>query len=449
MKPEKRSFILGNGRLITLGEENRIIRNGSVVIEDNLIKDLGNTEEMKKRYPDLKFLDVKGKVIMPGLVNVHHHLYSTFACGISTEPAGNFVEILEKLWWKLDRALLLDDIYYSSVIPLIKCIKSGTTTIIDHHASPNAIKGSLKRIAKACKKIGVRSVLCYEVTDRNGSAEAGKGIRENTGFIKKYGRNQDEMLGALFGFHASMTLSDKTIKKAVKAMADKNCGFHIHVAEDKADVEDSRSKHKKPVVHRLQDLGVLGEKTIAAHCIHVNEEEMDILAQTGTTAVNNPSSNMNNAVGTADILKLLQKGVQTGLGTDGMTSNMLEEVKTAFLIQHHQKNDPRVAFVEAVDMLTKTNPKIASRYFKHKVGVIEKDAFADIIVVDYYPFTPMNEDNFYGHFVYGIGSSLIDTTIINGKILYQNKKLKGINEEKLNATAATFAQNVWKRIQDQ
>ncbi len=439
-------FIIGNGRLITLGDNNKIINNGAVFIEDNLIKSFGNTEAIKNNNPDVKFIDVHGKVIMPGMVNIHHHLYSTFACGISVEPAGNFVEILEKLWWKLDKALTLNDVYYSAIIPLIKCIKAGTTTIIDHHASPNAVKGSLKKIAKAVKKIGIRSVLCYEVTDRNGLKETNQGIKENINFIKKYGNYQDDMLGALFGFHASMTLSDKTIKKAVKAMEGLNCGYHIHVAEDKADVYDSQRKYKKHVINRLHDLGILGEKTIAAHCIHIDEPEMKLLADTKTNAVNNPSSNMNNAVGTADILNLIKNNVNLGLGTDGMTSNMFEEIKTAFLIQHHQTQDPRVAFIESVDMLTKHNPKIASKYFKHKVGVIENDAFADIIVVDYYPFTPFTEDNFYGHFVYGIGASLIDTTIVNGKILYQNKKIKRIKEEKICTEALNFAKEVWNRI---
>ena len=322
-------------------------------------------------------------------------------------------------------------VYYSALIPLIKCVKSGTTTIIDHHASPKAIKGSLERLADATQRIGVRACLCYELTDRGGAAEAEEGIEENINFIKKYGNYQNDMVSALFGMHASMTLSDDTMKKATQAMQGLDSGYHIHVAEDKADVDDSLEKYNKRVVERLYELGILGEKTITAHCIYINEKEMELLAQTKTNAVNNPSSNMNNAVGTADILKMLEKGVTVGLGTDGMSSNMFEEVKIAYLIQHHTKQDPRVAFVEAVDMLLKTNAKIASRYFKHKVGVIEKDAYADIIIVDYYPYTPFSVDNFYGHFVFGIATVPVDTTIINGKVLMRNKELVGIDEKEI------------------
>ncbi len=438
--------IIGNGRLITSGDNNQIIEDGAVYIEDNLIKDFGDSKSIQGKYSDAEFIDADGKVIMPGLVCAHHHLYSTFACGISAETAYNFVEILEKLWWRLDRALKLDDVYYSSLIPLIKCIRSGTTTIIDHHASPTAIKGSLDRIAEATKKIGVRAALCYELTDRGGKEEANQGIEENISFIERYGNYQDDMLSALFGMHASMTLSDETMKEAVKAMDGLDAGYHIHVAEDKSDVEDSLKKYNKRVVQRLYDLGILGEKSITAHCIHIDDKEVELLAKTKTNAVNNPSSNMNNAVGASDILNLMKKGVMVGLGTDGMTSNMFEEVKTAYLIQHHTKQDPTVAFVEAVDMLLKNNPKIASKYFKHKVGVIEKDAYADIIIVDYYPYTPFSIDNFYGHFMFGISSMPVDTTIINGKILMKNKNIVGIDKKSIYRDALNFSKDVWKRF---
>jgi putative selenium metabolism protein SsnA len=439
-------LLIGNGCLITLGDNNKIIEAGGVYIEENLIKDFGKTSLLKKKYSNAKFIDASGKIIMPGLICAHHHLYSTFACGISSKPSENFVKILENLWWRLDKALTLDDVYYSSLIPLIKCIKSGTTTIIDHHASPKAIKGSLNKIAQACQEIGVRACLCYELTDRGGEKEANEGIEENIEFIKKYKDFKNEMISGMFGMHASFTLSDKTIKKAVEAMGNINAGFHIHIAEDKADVDDSIQKYNKTVVERLNDLGILGEKSIAAHCIHINEKEIEILAETKTNVVNNPSSNMNNAVGTADILKMIKNKVTVGLGTDGMTSNMFEEVKIAYLIQHHFNKDPRVAFTETIEMLLKTNSKIASKYFKHKVGVIEKDAYADIIIVDYYPYTPLKEENFYGHFLFGIAGCPVDTTIVNGKIIMQNKKLKNINEKEIYNEAQKFAQKVWKRF---
>ena len=442
-----KKLLIGNGTLITGGKNNKIISNGAVYIEDNLIKDVGTLKKLKTKYSGYEYIDAKGKIIMAGLICTHHHLYSTFACGINSKPSSNFIEILNNLWWRLDKSLQKEDIYYSALIPIIKAIKSGTTTIIDHHASPNAISGSLDTIAKATKEMNIRAVLCYEVTDRDGPEKRDEGIEENINFIKKYNDKNDDMLYGLFGFHASLTLSNETLKKSTEASKNLNPGYHIHIAEDLADVDDSREKYNKRVIERLDEYNILNEKSIAAHCIHINEKEMEILKKRKTNVINNPSSNMNNAVGTADILKMLKKDILVGLGTDGMSSNMLEEVKIAYLIQHHHKKDPTVAFTEAIDMLLKNNSKIASKYFKHKVGVIEKDAYADIILVDYYPYTPLNENNFYGHFMFGIAQSVVDTTIINGKIVMQNKNLINIDEREIALESQKFASAVWERFE--
>ncbi|MBN1898874.1 MAG: putative aminohydrolase SsnA [Spirochaetes bacterium] len=438
--------IIGNGLLIPLGNHD-IIEKGGVYIEENLIRDFGPTDKLLKRYHDFEYIDAREKVIMPGLVCAHHHLYSTFACGLAFRPAENFVRILENLWWKLDKALTLEDVYYSALVTLLKCIRNGTTTIIDHHASPHAISGSLDKLKQAVKKVGLRACLCYELTDRDGKKGIEKGMEENIRFIEKFGSHQDDQIAASFGMHASMTLSDETLKQVKKLTGHRNTGYHIHVAEDKADVDDCLKKYNKRIVERLSDRGLLNDRTIAAHCIHINEKEMEILADNKCFVANNPSSNMNNAVGTADILKMFKKKVIVGLGTDGMTSNMFEEVKTAYLIQHHTKKDPRVAFIESINMLLNNNPKIASKLFNHKMGVIDKEAFADIIIVDYFPYTPLNQDNFAGHFVFGIGSSPVDTTIINGKIIMLHKDIIGVDEREISREAYHFAKEVWKRFQ--
>ncbi len=438
--------IIGSGLLITGGRTNKIIKDGAVYIEDNLIKDFGKTNVIRNKYNNYEYINANGRIIMPGLICTHHHLYSTFACGLGFPQSKNFTEILNNLWWKLDKALTREDIYYSSVIPLIKGIKSGTTTIIDHHASPNTITGSLNSIAKTTKELNVRAVLCYEVSDRDGEAKVEEGINENIEFLKRYGDYKDDMLGALFGLHASFTLSDKTLKKVVDNASSFNAGFHIHVAEDMADVKDSLKKYNKRVAERLYDAGIFNEKSIAVHCIHISENEMELLQNSGASVVNNPSSNMNNAVGTSNILEMIKKGILVGLGSDGMTSNMFNEVNIAYLIQRHNLKKPDVAFVEAVDMLLKNNAKIASKYFKNKVGVIEKDAFADIIIIDYYPYTSMNEDNFYGHFMFGMANSSVDTTIINGKIVMQDRKLTDINEKEIYSEALKYSKKVWDRF---
>jgi cytosine/adenosine deaminase-related metal-dependent hydrolase len=228
--------------------------------------------------------------------------------GIPGEPAANFVEILERLWWKVDRALSEEDILLSAQLPLIDCIRNGTTTVIDHHASPSMRDGSLDIIEQAVKQAGLRASLCYEVSDRN--IPRG-GVEENRRFIKKVGKG-DGQIAAMMGMHASFTLSDETIEECVAIANEAGVGCHIHVAEDAADRADALAKYGVPTVKRLQKLGVTGEKSIFVHCVHVDEAEMDILAETGTSVVHNPESNMNNAVGVTPLLTLLKKGVLVG-----------------------------------------------------------------------------------------------------------------------------------------
>ncbi|MBM4321036.1 MAG: putative aminohydrolase SsnA, partial [Deltaproteobacteria bacterium] len=388
------SWLIVHGRVITLGQSRRILDDGALLIQGDRIAEVGPSAELMAKHPGLPTLDAAGKAVMPGLINAHHHLYSTFACGISCEPAANFVEILQKLWWRLDRALSMEDVRYSASIPVIRCIRSGCTTFIDHHASPGALRGSLSTIAEATTKAGLRAAMAYEVTDRNGLDEAAAGIAENAEFIAGLRRQQDPLLAGLFGLHASMTLSPATLDAAARAAADLDTGFHVHVAEDRADQQDSLERYGLRVVQRFRQHGLLGPKTLAVHCIHVDAAEREILAATDTTVVHNPQSNMNNAVGWADALGMLAQGLRVGLGTDGMTSSMFDEVRVANLIHRHVQGDPRVAFVEVIDMLTRNNAEIASRTFGLPLGALEPGGMADIILLDYRPFTPFSAGNY-------------------------------------------------------
>ena len=213
------SILIKNGVVATLSKEKNIIEKGAVYIEDNKIKAVGNSSDIEKKYKADKVIDAAGKLVMPGLVNSHMHFYSTFAQGIDikAEAPYTFMEILERLWWKLDKTLTLDGVYYSALFPMIEAIKKGTTTLIDHHASPMAVKGSLFKISDAVKKTGLRAALCYEVSDRDGEKIADQGIEENVDFIKAA---DGEMLAGLFGLHAAFTVSDETLEKEKKALGD-------------------------------------------------------------------------------------------------------------------------------------------------------------------------------------------------------------------------------------
>ncbi|MEW5952116.1 MAG: putative aminohydrolase SsnA [Elusimicrobiota bacterium] len=437
----KNEILIKNTTVWTGGEKGKLLKNHSVLISQGKIKKIAPYAKIKEKAA--KTLDGKGKLLMPGFINAHMHFYSTLARGLNKiKPSKNFTEILENLWWKLDKKLTKDASYYSALIPLITAVRKGTTTLIDHHASPYHIKGSLFEIEKGVRETGLRSALCYEVSDRDGEEKTKEGIKENLSFIEHAAKINDNRIKALFGLHASFTLSDKTLEQAAAYERNFKCGFHVHCAEAQADQINSETLRNMRVVERFDKFGILGPKTILAHCVHINEREMDLISQSQSAVVHNPQSNANNSVGIADIIKMKEKGILFGLGTDAMTVNMTEELRCGLWLQH-LKNDPSKGFAEICQALTVNNAKIANRYFE-KIGEIKEGWEADLILIDYIPCTPFETDNFYGHLVFGISQSQVDTTISGGKILMENKKLKlNIDEEKINKKAAEIAKKIW------
>ena len=435
-----------NGIVVTLGQNNRVLWNATVVTDGERIAAVGDAAEMRRRFPDAEPVDCSGKIILPGFICAHHHFYSTMARGMAIpgEPASNFVEILERLWWKVDRALSAEDITLSAQVPLIECIRNGTTAVIDHHASPSMRDGSLDLIEDAVREAGIRASLCYEVSDRN---VPGGGIAENERFIKKVGKG-DGQITAMMGLHASFTVSDETVEKCVGIAKDAGVGCHIHVAEDLADRTDSLAKYGVPTVERLHKLDVTGEKSIFVHCVHIDEAEMQILADTRTAVVHNPESNMNNAVGVTPLLKLLEKGVLVGLGTDGMNSDMLVQMRCAYLLHRLANRDPRVAFLEAPQLLFQNNAEIAARQFGLRLGEIAEGRPADLAILDYLPPTPLSEANFLGHLIFGLVDATVDTTVCKGKILMKNKKVLTLDEERIAARSRELAPKMWTRLQE-
>ncbi|MEK7721080.1 MAG: putative aminohydrolase SsnA [Elusimicrobiota bacterium] len=440
----KKTILIKNGTILTLGEKNRVLTGHALLIEDGLIKKIGPQRNFRGKY--LKVIDASDKLVMPGFINAHMHFYSTFARGLGkAAPSKSFVEILNNLWWRLDKQLTNSDSYYSAIIPLINAVRKGTTTLIDHHASPFAITGSLGAVEKAVRETGLRACLAYEVSDRDGKEKAREGIEENAAFIAAAQARDDNTIKGMFGLHASFTISDETLEEAAYSGHKLGIGFHIHAAESQADQIHCESHHKMRVVERLRDFGILGRKSIAAHCVHVNEAEIRILRETGTAVVHNPQSNANNAVGIADITGMISKGVLVGLGTDAMTVNMLEEVRAAIWLQHLRR-DPSQGFMEAAQALLLNNAKIANRCFRG-LGELKEGFAADLVIIDYIPPTPLDASNFHGHLISGVSQSAVDTTIAAGRVLMEGRKLKlGIDEKEVSRKSAELAKKLWSRF---
>jgi len=448
-------MLITRATVVPVGTGDEILSDSALYIEGERIADLGPSIELEARYPTAERLEAGGQLLLPGMVCAHTHFYGAFARGMALpgEPASNFSEILEKLWWRLDRALWPQDVRYSALVCLVDAIRHGTTTLIDHHASQGRIAGSLDEIAAAVEQAGVRACLCYEVTDRDGEAAARAGIRENARFIRLAQARQregDHHLAATFGLHASLTLSEGTLKTCVDLARQLDTGFHLHVAEDKADVKDSLRKSGLRVVERLQASGVLGPRTIAAHCVHVDRIETEMLLDSGTMVVHNPRSNMNNAVGTADLPWMLHIGIPVGLGNDGFSNNMFSEMATAYLVHKQASGDPRTLPADQViQMQWDHNARIAQTFFPGlgpRFGQLAVGAPADLVLVDYDPPTPITAGNLPWHVLFGMDGTSVDTTIVGGQVLMRHGELLTLDEAAIMARARELAGKLWQRI---
>ncbi len=440
-------LLIGNGRVITRSAARPYLPDGAVLADGEKIVKAGPLAELRAAYSQAEFVDAKGGVIMPGLINVHTHIYSGLARGLSIEgySATNFLEVLEGQWWNIDRRLTLDGTKACAYATVLDSIRDGVTTIFDHHASFGEISGSLFAIKDVCGELGMRACLCYEVSERDGAEKCKESIRENADFARWAAKQNNDMIKAMFGGHALFTISDKTFEEMRKAN-DGLTGYHIHVAEGMNDVYDSLGNYGCKPVNRLLYNGILGEKTMLGHCIHVSPAEMDIIKETNTMVCHNPESNMGNAVGCSPVLQMVGKGILIGLGTDAYTHDMLESLKVLLPMQRHNACHPSVGWAESTGMLFQNNPAICARYFEKPLGVLEPGAAADVIVMDYKPFTPFSEENIDGHMLFGMMGKNCRTTIINGKVVYKDREFVGIDEDKINAWTMEQSKKLWGEL---
>lgn len=442
-------MLIKNCSLITWGNPNQILHQQSIRIQSDKILEIGPATQLMPSAGE-EVLDAHGQYVMPGNICAHTHFYGAFSRGMAIPgPAPKaFPEILDKLWWPLDRALDLEDVRYSALVCLVNAIRHGTTTLVDHHASPNAIGGSLDVIAESVLQAGVRASLCYEVTDRNGVDQAEAGIQENLRFIKRLqGESENKgVLGATFGLHASLTVSDATLQRCRDLTPD-NVGFHVHVAEHFSDEDDSLAKSGTRVVDRLAKFGILGPHSIAVHCVHVDQRETELLKDSGTWVTHQPRSNMNNAVGMAAVEGMMRAGIKVCLGNDGFSNAMWEEWKAAYLAHKLWHRDPRrMGGYDVVQMAVYNNAELVANQFNGlHAGEIAVGAAADLILVDYQPITPLTAGNLPWHILFGFNESMITTTIARGKVLMLNRELLTLDEAKIAAEARNRAEAVWKR----
>jgi putative selenium metabolism protein SsnA len=397
---------------------------------------------------DDQVIDLSGRLVMPGMVCAHTHLYSTLSRGMPppTRQPSNFKEILELVWWRLDRALDDESIYWSAMAGALDAARVGTTCLFDHHASPALINGSLQIVREAIEKVGLRAVLCYEVTDRGGTQEREQGLDENLGvlnWVKAVGSQGSEkhtsMFRGMVGAHASFTLSDESLDYCAELMQAFEAGLHIHVAEDRWDVLDAQSRYRLGVVERLAKHNALNTRTILAHGTHLSDQDIEIGRSAGVWFAHNPRSNMNNQVGYAPVSKF---GERVVLGTDGIGADMFEEARGAFF----KGRDTRAELV-ANDWLgvLANNQRLASDAFGIDLRGLRVGSAADLIVLDYFSPTELTVENLASHLVFGMSSASVESVMVNGSFIIRNRK-PAIDERYVYESALAASEKLWARL---
>jgi len=373
-------------------------------------------------------IDCTEKLVTRSFACGHHHVYSALARGMNApkkEPE-NFYETLKYIWWTLDKSLDLEMIEASALYTAMASAKSGVTFVIDHHASPFAVEGSLETLAKAFDRVGVSHLLCYETSERDGPEIAEKGLRETESYLQ----NRQ----GLVGLHASLTIGDATLKKAVELAEKHNSGIHIHVAEDLCDQDLCIKEHNKRVVERLYDFGVLSfPKSILGHCLHISEKEKKLLKESRAWIVQNCESNLKNNVGYFDSRGL---GDNIIVGTDGMHSDMLRSAKAAFLVG---QGFDCIGYDSAYKRFRKVHDYINTNKF-------DGDGDNNLVILDYDSPTEINQSNFFGHFIFGLESSHVQHVISSGKLIVKNRQILNVNEQEILEYSKKLGKKLWKKM---
>lgn len=440
-------YLIGNGRLITHDSERTFFENGAVLTDGSTIKRVGAYETLKKAYPDAEPIDANGGVIMPGLINAHSHLYSSLMSGYALKDYApeTLYENLCRRCWRLDGELDFRDVAASAYAGLIKCIKNGVTTVFDHHASFYGVSGSLFAIAGAVKDTGVRGCLSYETSQRCGFRQCSDAIAENESFINYCASFGDERLNAMFGLHAPFTLSDIDISDCVERNAGRT-GFHVHVSEGTYDNSVCLLNYGKTPVGRLAELGVVNEKSILVHCVHTSEKELDLIAAAGASVVNCPESNMSNAVGTAAVGDMLEKGIRVGLGTDSFTYDMLETARAFVLAERQRTGKSYTGVGEAAKLLFENNREIAEQYFPKGIGTLKEGAPADVIILDFKPLTRLDAENACAHLILGACGANCTMTMCAGRVLMRDGKIVSFDEDEAREKIRRSSDALWERL---
>jgi len=441
-------LLIKNGIVVTMDSRRRVLEGHSLAVDDGRIAEIGRTDELQKKHPNVKSVDATGQIVMPGLICSHSHLYGMLLRGASLQiaPPSDFTQILQRIWWPVDEAMDYEDAYASALVATVEFAKSGVTMFADTYSGPNSIPGVLDKMCDAVESVGIRSFLAFEATERHSKDEGWRGIKENSRFAEKVSKRPDSKTKALFSIHASFTVSDELIREVKKTAERFHSPITIHASEGLVDLHHNLENYGKRTIERLSDVGLLGPDVILAHCVHLNSNEIGLIAKTKTGVAHNPMSNMLNAVGVSPVQQMIAQNITVGLGNDGYIFDMFENMRTAFLLHRLCSRNPNA--IDGYSVLEMATINGARLYGMEKdVGSIEVGKKADIILIkpNILP-TPLTQDTAIGHIINTVDGDDVEHVFVEGEQIVKNKQLLSFDEQKAQEISQITAANLWARL---
>ena len=436
--------LIQGGMIVTADEKNTIYPEGHILIEGNKISGIGKGESKDKAD---EVIDAKGCLVIPGLITAHTHLYGILLRGatLNIEPPTDFAQILQRVWWPLDEALTIEDAYASALSASADMVRNGSTFFVDTYSGPNSIEESLSSISKGTREIGIRAMLAFEMTERNDPEEGQRGFNEGIEFIKSC-KQGDGLVGGLMSLHASFTVGDELVSKTIEKAKELDVPLTIHTSEGLVDLYHNLERWGERTVERLHRLGALGPQTNLAHCVHVNDAEIKLIAETNTSVSHNPMSNMLNAVGTSPVPDMLDQGITIGLGNDGWIYDPFENMRCALTVHRLERRDPSIINPDQVFRMA-TLDGARCYGLESKIGSIEEGKLADIVILDCTRVpTPLTPNSVVGHLINTFGGRDVKHVIVDGKFVVKDGLLAQTTDERVSEISAKSAENLWSKL---
>ncbi len=436
-------LLVKNGMIVTGDKRNTIIPNGYIIINDGKISEISEGEPS---YTAETVIDASEGVIIPGLITAHTHLYGILLRGASLnikQPI-DFAQVLQRVWWPVDEALTIEDAYASALSAGADMLRNGSTLFADTYSGPNSIEGSLDAIAKATKEVGIRGILAFEMTERNDPQEANRGLKENFDFINSC--KKDDLVSGMVSIHASFTVGDEIVARAVEQAKQLDVPITVHTSEGLVDLYHNLETFGERTVERLDRLGVLGPKTVLGHCVHIDKNEIDLIAKRRAAVAHNPMSNMLNAVGVAPVPAMLEKGITVGLGNDGWIYDPFENMRCALTVHRLASGNPSAIGPDEIFQMA-TIEGARAYDLDRDLGSLEKRKQADIVILDTSRVpTPLTPDSVIGHLINTFGGRDVRDVVVKGKVVIRDRSLTQVSDAHVADVSRRSAEGLWSRL---